>query len=294
MTNHSKTVSLVLGGGGARGLAHIGVIQFLEQHNFQIRSIAGTSMGALVGGIHATGRLDVYEKWIRALQKKDMLRLLDFSFTKAGLIKGQKLNDVLQELVGIHNIEELDIAFTAVATDINNEKEVWFDSGPLFEAIRASIGIPLIFSPIEIGGRRLIDGSLINPIPIAPTLTDHTDITIAVNLSGKAISNCPPKELLQPDNGEEKSYRLRILGFLDNLHSNSDCRDEDDLSMFEVIGKSMDLQQNIITRYKLAAYSPDYLVEIPKNVCSFYEFHRANELIEIGHQQAEDCLKELL
>ena len=143
-----KTVSLVLGSGGARGLAHIGIIQWLEERGYEIESIAGSSMGALVGGIHAIGELDAYTHWVKALRQIDVLRLLDFSFQKSGLIKGDRVISVLKELTGDRNIEELPISFTAVATNVNDQREVWLNHGSLFDAIRASIAIPTIFTPV--------------------------------------------------------------------------------------------------------------------------------------------------
>ncbi|HJX16111.1 MAG TPA: patatin-like phospholipase family protein, partial [Candidatus Deferrimicrobiaceae bacterium] len=175
MAHHDQTVSLVLGSGGARGLAHIGVIDCLTENGYEIRSIAGSSMGAMIGGIYAAGKLDVFTRWVLALQRLDVIRLLDLSFGSTGLFKGERVIDVLKELIGDRNIEDLPVPFTAVAMDIQNGKEVWLSRGPLFDAIRASIAIPTIFTPHTIEGRQLVDGGLVNPIPIAPTLRDRTD-----------------------------------------------------------------------------------------------------------------------
>jgi len=182
MNSQRKTVSLVLGSGGARGLAHIGVIQVLEERGYDIRSISGSSMGALIGGIYAAGKLDIYSNWVCALDRLDVLRLLDVSFSGTAIFKGEKIINTLQDLIGQQNIEDLPIAFTAVATDLEESKEVWLSSGPLCEAIRASIAFPTVFSAVPYQGKTLVDGGLLNPIPIAPTLRDLTDITIAVSL----------------------------------------------------------------------------------------------------------------
>ena len=184
MTIAHKSISLVLGAGGARGLAHIGAIQWLSDNGYEIRSIAGSSMGALVGGIYAMRKLQVYEQWVSALERVDVLRLLDFSFSRAGLFKGDRIMAVLRKLIGDCAIEDLDISFTAVATDVASGKEVWLRQGKLFDAIRASIATPLIFTPFSRGGQRLVDGSLVNPLPIAPTLSD----AIATGDSG--VSSC--------------------------------------------------------------------------------------------------------
>jgi NTE family protein len=195
-----KTVSLVLGSGGARGLAHIGVIEVLEEKGFEIHSISGSSMGALIGGIYAAGKLQVYSDWVQSLERLDVIRLLDFSFGGAGLFKGRRIIGTLKEMIGDCNIEDLPIAFTAVATDLEAEKEVWLSRGPLFDAIWASIAFPTIFTPKVYQGRRMIDGGLINPIPIAPTLRDRTDLTIAVNLSGRSEEGLDsPGEKMEPE-----------------------------------------------------------------------------------------------
>lgn len=286
MTN--KTVSLVLGSGGARGLAHIGVINWLIEHGYDIRSISGSSMGALIGGIYAAGQLQVYTDWVTRLEKLDVLRLLDFSFGEAGLIKGERIIRVLRELIGHHQIEDLSLSYTAVATDLDNQKEVWLNKGPLFDAIRASIAIPTIFTPVDYHGIRLVDGSLLNPIPIAPTLKDKTDITIAVNLSAPASAKA--NIVAAPANKElnHGNYHEKILHFIDDLQRRILREEPADLGMLDVMINSLDTMQNTIARFKLAAYAPDMIINIPSNACSFYEFYRAEELIALGRHKAEE------
>ncbi len=182
MNANAKTVSLVLGSGGARGYAHIGAIEELRAQGFDICSVAGASMGALIGGIYAAGKLDDYRDWARTLQKFDVLRLLDWTF-RGGLIKGDRIIGRLKDLIGEVRIEDLPIPYTAVAVDILAQREVWFTRGPLFDAIRASIAIPTVFRPHHYEGRVLVDGGLLNPVPITPTLRDLTDCTIAVDLN---------------------------------------------------------------------------------------------------------------
>lgn len=279
---HKKTVSLVLGGGGARGLAHIGAIQWLVENGYTIKSIAGTSMGALVGGIYASGKLDVYTDWVSALDKIDVLRLLDPAFGRSGFFKGDRIIGLLRDLIGDTSIENLPLAFTAVATDLDTGKEVWLRRGKLFDAIRASIAIPLIFTPFEYGDRRLLDGSLVNPIPIAPTLNDHTDLTIAISLSGRDEKQCPlPVKAAEP---RESTYRAQIESFIQGLQSSAS--DEVPVpGMLSIALKSMDTMESTIARLKLAAYSPDVLIELPHNACQFHEFWRAKELIAFGRER---------
>ena len=287
-----KRISLVLGSGGARGLAHIGIIECLTQNGYEIRSIAGSSMGALIGGIYAMGKLDVYTRWVTALEKLDVIRLLDFSFGSNGLFKGQRIIDELRTLIGDGNIEDLPIKFTAVATDLDEEKEVLFTSGPLFEAVRASISIPSIVAPYNYRGRQLIDGGVVNPLPIAPTLGDDTDLTVAVNLGGK-----PQKKIeIKAREGVDRSRKadhLRIIQFIDDLlRQKTASRSEDELGMFDIIVKSMTIMENTLAQIQLATYPPDIVIEIPRNVCNFYEFYRAREMIEIGYQKTEETLRE--
>jgi NTE family protein len=187
MVESPTTISLVLGSGGARGLAHIGVIQWLTENGYDIRSIAGSSMGALVGGIFAANKLDVYAEWASTLERMQMVRLLDPAFGRTGLFKGERIIGVLRELIGDFEIEALPVAFTAVAADLASGEEVWLREGKLFDAIRASIGAPPIFTPFEVGGRKLRDGAWVNPVPIGATLDDTTELTVAVSLSGPII-----------------------------------------------------------------------------------------------------------
>ncbi|MBU1333113.1 MAG: patatin-like phospholipase family protein [Gammaproteobacteria bacterium] len=178
----SKRVALVLGSGGARGYAHIGVIEELEARGYEIACIAGCSMGAVVGGIYAAGKLDAYRDWTQSLDYLDVLRLLDVSF-RLGAIRGEKVFGRIREIVGEMNIEDLRIPFTAVATDLTNQQEIWFQEGCLHQAMRASAAIPSLFTPVIQGKRMLVDGGLLNPLPIVPVVSSHCDLIIAVNLN---------------------------------------------------------------------------------------------------------------
>ena len=292
--NRNKTVSLVLGSGGARGLAHIGVIDWLNENGYQIQSIAGSSIGALIGGMYAAGKLDVYAQWVMALEKMDVIRLLDISFARKSLFKGNRVIEVLREMIGDYEIENLPISYTAVATDLHEQQEVWFNQGSLFDAIRASIAIPTIFTPHNYMGKTFLDGSLVNPVPIAPTLNDKTDITIAVDLNGKSQSK-PVEEPKIEDkvihgDGNVDGYHQRIIQFINSLQSSPKAPAAKDLTLYEIIAKSMETMQAKITRLQLAAYSPDIVIVIPTNTCSFYEFYRAKELIDFGYQKAEEQL----
>ncbi|WP_192985156.1 patatin-like phospholipase family protein [Pseudomonas sp. EggHat1] len=178
----SKKVALVLGSGGARGYAHIGVIEELQERGYEIGCIAGCSMGAVVGGIFAAGKLREYREWTESLDYLDVLRLLDVSF-RLGAIRGERVFGRIQEIVGEVDIENLAIPFTAVATDLTNQQEIWFQEGCLHQAMRASAAIPSLFTPVIQGKRMLVDGGLLNPLPIVPVVSSHCDLIIAVNLN---------------------------------------------------------------------------------------------------------------
>jgi NTE family protein len=285
-----KGISLVLGSGGARGLAHIGVIRCLEDQGYEIDYISGSSIGALVGGIYAAGKLDVYADWVCALQKRDIVRLLDWSFGRGAILSGERIISVLEDMVGEHMIEDLPIGFTAVATEINDKREIWLNRGSLFDAIRASIAMPLIFAPVERDGLILVDGGLINPVPIAPTLNEDTAWTIAVDLNARAeVLKAPGKETEEAD-GPKSQFRDKISRFIDNLMPKASTSEPEFPGPIELVLRSIDTMQTTISRMKLAAYAPKLIVEIPRNLCTMFEFHRARELIEFGYKRTEQSL----
>ncbi|WP_321393525.1 patatin-like phospholipase family protein [Emcibacter sp.] len=282
------TVSLVLGSGGARGLAHIGVIHELQKAGYDIRSISGCSIGALVGGVFAAGKLDEFEKWVRAISKVDILSLMDISWGKEGLIKGDKIINTLVELVGDQKIEDLPISFTAVATDITHEREVWLSSGPLFDAIRASMSLPLFFTPVKHGKAHLIDGGVLNPVPIAPTFRDKTDITIAVHLGGRKDRDRKEEKPAKSDN--KSPLHEKISKFISFLKSGEEDEREKKLGSLSVANQAFDTMQSTIARQKLAAYPPDATIEISRNICGTMDFDRAAEIIEIGATETREFL----
>jgi NTE family protein len=289
-----KTVSLVLGSGGARGLAHIGVIHWLEENGYEIRSISGSSVGAMIGGIYAAGKLDEFEKWVRAITKLDILALLDISWSRSGLVEGDKIVETLVDLVGDLMIEDLAIPFTAVATNLDSEKEVWINSGNLFDAIRASISLPLFFTPFEHKGIKLIDGGVLNPVPIAPTFKDDTQMTIAVNLGGPLEHISVSETTKQTPLKELETFQEKIGSFIENFQKKIGIEtDKFDLGIFDIANQSFDAMQSTIARQKLAAYPPDHEITIARNACGTLEFDRAEEMITLGYQKAKECFSNL-
>lgn len=286
---NGPSVALALGAGGAKGLAHIGVIEELVARGFRITAIAGSSMGALIGGIHAMGKLDVYRDWVVSLAKLDVLRLVDWTLS-GGLIKGDRIIDTMRELIGDTLIEKLPITFTAVATDIDRGREMWLARGPLFDAIRASIAIPTIFRPHLVDGRRCVDGALLNPVPVTPLIREPADYVIAVSIDGVAEKLGPPVAAAPPDDPAATGYRQRISAFVNRLLTHHDDGKPREPGALDLLAQSIELMQANLARLRLAAYEPDLLIQMPRNIASAYEFYRARELIELGRAAARDAL----
>lgn len=276
-------VSLVLGSGGARGYAHIGVIEELEKRGFEIVSISGSSMGALIGGLYACGKLEEYKQWVLELDPLDVAALIDFSFQSGGLIKGEKIFGKIARMIGDQTFESLPIKMTAVATDIEHKKEIWFQSGDLLQAIRASIAIPSFFTPVKMKGMVLADGGILNPLPVAPTMSDISDLTIAVNLY--ADTPKPKISITEQEKTQIEAIKDVFMETVDRFLSK-----ENELTMFDVLDKTLDTMQNGLTRYRLGGYPPDLLIDISKDVCNTYDFHKAAEVIEAGRVAAREQL----
>lgn len=292
-TTNMKTVSLVLGSGGARGLAHIGVIHWLEENDFKIESIAGCSIGAVIGGVYAAGKLNEYEQWVRSITKIDIFTLLDLSWEKSGLVRGDKIINTLIKLVGKKRIEDLPFPYTAVAADIVNQKEVWIKSGSLFDAMRASFAIPLLFTPFKYKGVDLVDGGILNPVPIAPTFGDETDLTIAVNLGGSPEGRKEPASVSTAPVDSSSPFREKINRFITSLQQSGTNGSSRDWGAYDIAIQAFDAMQSAIARQKLAAYPPDIVIEIARNACRTLEFDRATEMIELGYRKAKECLSQV-
>ena len=275
-----KKVHLVLGSGGARGMAHIGVIEMLEEEGYEICEVIGCSMGAVVGGIYCAGFLKEYKQWLIGLSKSNVFSLFDFTFTTQGFVKGDRIFQKIQEFTGEQQIEQLKIPFTAVSTDILNKKEVYFTSGNLFKALRASIAIPGVFTPVINEDSILVDGGVLNPLPL--NLVDKRDdaIIVAVNLNGPVehLPKQPAKEM------ESSSYwewfpKFPVIGKKENL---TQPKVLPKISLFDLVNTSYDFTQDRLTEMLIDHHSPDLLIELPRNSCNVFEFYRATEMIEAG------------
>lgn len=287
-----KTVSLVLGSGGARGLAHIGVIRELVAAGCDIRAIAGASIGALVGGVHAAGKLDEFEEWARAITRLNLVSLLDVTWKTGGLIGGDRVMETLTRITGDKKIEDLPLAYTAVAVDITREKEIWIRTGPLSDAIRASISLPMILTPVILGDAVLVDGGVLNPVPIAPTFGDGTDLTIAVNLGGLPVyagaEKASGKKKIVPESFPYSESLNKLAGQLGLENKASGLNRS---GLLEIADRAFDTMQNGLARQKLAAYPPDHVIEIPRNACGMLDFHRSADMIDLGRSEARKCLE---
>ncbi|UVJ42443.1 patatin-like phospholipase family protein [Pseudomonas sp. LS1212] len=338
-----KRVALVLGSGGARGYAHIGVIEEIERRGYDIACIAGCSMGAVVGGIYAAGKLDEYRNWIESLDYLDVLRLVDVSF-RLGAIRGEKIFGQIRKIVGEINIEDLPIPYTAVCTDLTNQQEIWFQEGCLHQAMRASAAIPSLFTPVVQGNRMLVDGGILNPLPIVPVVSSHCDLIIAVNLNSTNQKHYQLPVIERP-----AAFKLRFDSLISSLGSHLPFRRKpaeelirleqeafnsnstidpnpwlsdvanpaaqqpaaapenpgapksatgsfiiDNVgpaSLLDLINQSFEVMQTSLAQYKIAGYPPDILINVPKRVCRFFEFYKAQELIALGREIARDTLE---
>ena len=287
----NKNVALVLSSGGARGIAHIGAIEELERQGYNIISIAGTSMGALVGGVYATGKLTEYKEWLSSLDKLDVFKMVDFTFSTCGLVKGDKIFKEMRKLVPDTNIEDLKIPFAAVATDIINKKEVIFTEGDLFEAIRASISIPSVFTPKQYNDLLLIDGGVINPIPVNRIKRSDDDILVVVNVNAFIPDNhtnaTEPKE---KKNGLMSSEILK--GLQNKLAEIIPKNNKEKLGYFNLITETISLMIYQISTLTLQNYQPDIVINISRQACGNYDFYRAEELIETGRNATIKGLEE--
>ena len=289
MKNAKQSVALVLSGGAARGIAHIGVIGELESRDYEITSIAGTSMGSLIGGIYATGKLAELKEFMYSLDKSKVLRLVDFTLSKQGLIKGDKVLKKIKDFVPDMLIEELSIPYAAVAVDLLNKEEVVYRSGSLYHAIRASIAIPTVFTPVKEENRLLVDGGLLNNLPMAYVKRREGDMMIAVHVN----ANIP---LVKPEITKESVkiqslYQRKIKEFYKYVIPSSSA--EDKLGYFSLISKSFELMTLHLAEEKIRHFSPEVLINVSRDSCNIYDFYKAEEQVEAGRRAAKEVLDKL-
>jgi NTE family protein len=290
-----KEVVLVLGSGGARGLAHIGVIEALHQRGYKIVEIVGCSIGAVVGGIYAAGFLDDFKKWICNLDTFGVYNLMDFTLTTQGFIKGEKVFNEIKKFVNSKPIEALNIPFKAVAVDVHGQKMHVFKQGDLFTAIRASVAMPSVLTPVFIENMELVDGGVMNPLPLDLVEQGAGRLVVAVDLNhtGTYVPIGKPAKARQKELDLEASKWLSRVNklFSDFIGPNAGKRKKH--NYFELITLSFTLMQNRLTEMMTSTYTPDVLVQVPKRAADTFEFFKAHELIAYGRVQAEKLLEDL-
>ena len=281
----NKNIALVLSGGGARGMAHIGAIEELEARGYTVTSIAGTSMGALVGGIYAAGKLTEFKEWAISLDRHDMFRMVDFSFGGNGLIKGDKVLSKIQEFVPDMLIEDLPIAYSATAVDLTHREEIVFTKGSLFNAIRASIAIPSVFTPITGDNTVLVDGGVMNNLPISNIKRTEGDMLIAVHVNA-AIP--VPHHFYENEDGVEKEskYKKWVNEFYDFLHINHPKEKKEQLGFLSLMDQALSTGMLRQVEYSIEKGKPDLVINVSRDVCGTYDFYKAKEVIEVGRYSA--------
>ncbi|MCL2317057.1 MAG: patatin-like phospholipase family protein [Actinomycetia bacterium] len=271
-------VGLVLGSGGARGLAHIGVVDELRARGHSVTAIAGSSMGALVGGVVATGKCEDFKGFMLGVTRSDVVRHLDPMVRAPGLLRGRRMIEAVRDVIGDPRIEDCAIPFTAVASDLVNRREIWLTSGSMLMAIRASIAIPVMFTPIMVGGRLLADGGVLDPLPVDALAGREFDVSVGVSLFGRL--GRPVIEPFEAGEADEtgRAHEEMAAGGWERLPSGFD------LSKAGLL--ALEVMEAEIQRAHLATARPDVLVEIPADASTFLEFDQASRLIDLGRSLA--------
>lgn len=286
-----KKVALVLSSGGARGLAHIGVIEGLEANGYEITSIAGSSMGALVGAFKACGALDTYREWACQLDRLDVFKLIDFTFSVTGFVRGEKVFKALEEIIDDRMIESFDLPFVAVATDVKNKRSVEISNGSMYTALRASTAIPTVIKPVQYQEAKLIDGGVLNPVPVASVQRTKGDVLVVSNVNHPKSYHRSDVSQQQADK-EESDYLKMLEGFKGRwaklLPGSTSASDK--LGYFELLNRSIDLMQDQMTDLLLEKAKPDVVAEISRDACTTFEFYKAEELIAAGREAIEQAL----
>ncbi|MPZ56445.1 MAG: phospholipase [Rhizobiales bacterium] len=290
------TIGLALGGGAARGFAHIGVLRTLAKHGIQPDVIVGTSIGAVVGGCHAAGQLDEFEEWCSRLNTRRLLGYLDVSFSGAGLIGGGRLANRLEKSIGRTVIEDLPIRFAAIATEVKTGHEIWLTRGLLVEAMRASYALPGIFPPVHVGGRWLVDGALVNPVPVSAARSLGARLVIAVNVNADQFD----RGGTIPDIGvdiddvaaiDDRGTLRNGLRTAERLLKRQFVGHRGRPGIPSVMVDAFNVMQDRITRSRLAGDPPDVTINPRLGQIGWFDFHRASEAIAAGAEATERAIE---
>ena len=277
-----QKVALVLSSGGAKGLAHIGVLEELEKQGFEISSVSGSSIGAVYGGLYAMGKLPEYTKWVTTLDKLSIWDLMDFTISSNGLLKGEKVFSKMKTFIPDSLIENMNIPFTAVATDILNKKEVIFTSGSYYKAIRASVAIPTLITPVKFEDTFLVDGGVLNPVPIDYVKRINGDILVVVNLYGEKDNEVEIPKIKENDN-QTFAY---LNGFFKSISKLISSGDKNSLGYFSLITATTSAMVNKLAKHAIEKHQPDIVINIPYNSSNTFDFDKADKLIELGRKAA--------
>lgn len=285
----TKNVALVLSSGGAKGIAHIGAIEELQRQGYNITSISGSSIGAVIGGLLAMGKLEAYAEWIKTLDRLSVWGLMDFSFTTNGLLKGERVFEKMKEFIPDVNIEDMQVPFTAVASDILNEKEIVFDEGSYYRAARASIAIPAMLTPVEYKNTFLVDGGILNPVPIEHVKRSHDDLLVVINLYG---NKQPKAETIgESKNGKRKNGENGLFTALSNLVATGDKKSFGYISLLTTSSAAM---IHKLAKINIERFNPDIVIDIPADSANTFDFHRADELIKLGADAASRAISAMV
>ena len=298
--NGQSGLGIALGGGMARGFAHIGVLKALNRHDIYPTIIAGTSIGAVVGGCYLAGKLDDLEEWGRSLNRFKILSYLDFRVRSAGLVGGKRLKDTLEQHFDGMNIEDLPHSYVAIATDLLTGHEVWLRRGNIMDAMTASFALPGIFPPVHMDERNLVDGALVNPCPISPCQAMGARMTIAIDLNTDLIGKAA-----KPGDGYQTVAGFDVFDSKDvppeeqkkfkssSLSRRLFRRENNDPSLFGVMISGLGILQDRLTRSRLAGEPPDIHIKPPVGHIGLLEFEKCNELIELGEEATEKAIPEI-
>lgn len=282
-------IGIALGSGAARGLAHIGIIRELHDMGIRPDIVCGCSAGAVVGGAYAAGHLDILDEWVRSLTRKDVIGFLDVSLLSGGVIAGERFINFFREKIGEVHIENLSIPFASVATELVTGREVWFRSGPLVDAVRASISLPGVLAPVQINDKWLVDGGIVNPVPISVCRAMGADVVIAVNLNsglvGRHFEEAQRKDqnIGEPHLGYlANRIKRRLKGGMEMVLSQVWRGESNRPGLFDVIAGSINIMQDRITRSRMAGDPPDLVLLPHLEHLGLLEFYRAEEAIAEG------------
>lgn len=283
----SGKVSLVLSSGGARGLAHIGVIEGLEAAGYTITSVAGSSIGAVIGAFYACGELESYKQWAMEIDQWTVFKLMDFTLSAQGFIRGEKVFKALESLIPDRKIQDLDIPFAAVATDIQKGKEVVFKKGSMYRALKASASIPTVVKPLRHKGRELIDGGVMTPIPVEFIKRKKGDLLVVsnVNAGGRYPKRVSGADL---EDQNQNTYFRQLNGFrnaLEKLLPANNAAVTKKMGYLDLLTRTVDLMQDKMTNLLMEKHKPDLVINIPRNACGVFDFNKAKEMIDIGREE---------